>query len=147
MFRKRMQEELKVQAIKLHMKSKVYEKRDIIVNEKTVNVKLPKFIITKFYDTSLDWFRFWNQFESEIAKAKIDLVSNFSYLKRLLILRVRVFIDGLPFTPERYSRAKSTLIGKFGNSTKIAAAHIQCITLLPVIQNSHPNGIMISMKI
>ena len=86
MFRKRMQEELKVQAIKLQMKSKEYEKRDIIVNEKTVNVKLPKFIITKFDDTSLDWFRFWNQFESEIAKAKINLVSNFSYLKRLLIL-------------------------------------------------------------
>ena len=34
MFRKRMQEELKVQAIKLQMKSKEYEKRDIIVNEK-----------------------------------------------------------------------------------------------------------------
>ena len=33
------------------------------------------------------------------------------------------------------------LIGKFGKSTESAAAHIQCIAALSVIQNSHPNPI------
>ena len=28
-------------------------------------VKLPRLFITKFNDTHLDWFRFWNQFESD----------------------------------------------------------------------------------
>ena len=31
------------------------------------------------------------------------------------------------------------MLDKFGKSTEIAAAHIQCIIPLPVVQNSHPN--------
>ena len=104
-------------------------------------MKLPKLVITKFDGTFLDWFRFWNQFESKIDKAGIDPVSTYPDLKELLIPRVRFLIDGLPFTSEGYSRAKSILLGKFGKSTEIAAAHIQFITSLPVIQNSHPNRI------
>ena len=63
------------------------------------------------------------------------------YLKVLLIPRVRLLIEGSPFTSEGYSIAKSILLGKFVKSTEIAAAHIQCLTLLSVIQNSHPNRI------
>ena len=44
-FRRRMQEELKIQEMRLQMKSKEYEKRDKIVKEERVNVKL---LITKF---------------------------------------------------------------------------------------------------
>ena len=68
-------------------------------------------------------------------------MSKFSYLKELLIQRVRLLIDSLPFKFEGYSIAKSILLGKFGKLTEIAAAHIQCITSLPVIQNSHPNRV------
>ena len=57
-FRKRMQEELKIQKIKLQMKSREYEKRNKIVNEERVNVKLTKLVKTKFAGMSLDWFRF-----------------------------------------------------------------------------------------
>ena len=106
------------------MKSKEYEKRDKIVNEERVNGKLLKLVIAKFDGTSLDWFCFWNQFKSDIDKTEIGPVSKLSYLKELLILRVRLLIDGLPFTSEGYSRAKSILFGKFGKSTEIAAAHI-----------------------
>ena len=102
-------------------------------------MKLPKLVITKFDDTSFDWFRSCNQFESEIDKAEIGLVSKFSYLKELLIPRVRLPTDGLPFTFEGYSRAKPILLRMFVKSTRIADAHIQCITSLPVIQNSYPN--------
>ena len=68
-------------------------------------------------------------------------MSKFSYLKKLLILRVRLLIDGLPVTYEGYLRAKYILLGKFSMSTEFAAAHIQCITSLSVIQNSHQNQI------
>ena len=49
-------------------------------------------------------------------------------MKKLLILRVKLLLDGLPFISEGYSRAKSILLGKFGKSTEI-------------FQNSHPNKI------
>ena len=52
MFRRRMQEESNIQEFKLQMKSKEYEKRDKIVNEKKVNVKLPKLLMAKFNGTS-----------------------------------------------------------------------------------------------
>ena len=110
--------------MKLQMKTKEYEKRDKIVNEERVNGKLLKLVIAKFDGTPLDWFCFWNQFKSDIDKTEIGPVSKLSYLKELLILRVRLLIDGLPFTSEGYSRAKSILFGKFGKSTEITAAHI-----------------------
>ena len=127
--------------MKLQMKSKEHEKRDKIVNEKRVNVKLPKLIITKFDGISLDGLCFWNQFESKIDKGDVGPVSEFSYLKGILIPRVRLLVESLHFTPERYSRAKSVFLGQFGKSTEIAAAHIQCINSLLVIRNSHVNRI------
>ena len=72
-------------------------------------------------------------FNSEIDKVETGTVSKFSQLKELLIPRVRLLTDDLPFTSEGYSRAKSMLHGKFGKSTEISASHIQSITSLPVI--------------
>ena len=100
-FRRMMQEELKkIQEMKLQMKSKECEKRDKKVNEERVNVQFPKLLITKFDGTSLDWFRFWNQFKSQIDKTEIGPVSKFSYPKELLIPTVRLVIDDLPLTSE-----------------------------------------------
>ena len=70
MFRRRMQEELKIQEMKLQIKSNEYAKRDKTVDEERVNVKLSKLAITKSDGTSLDWF------ESEIDKAEIGPVSS-----------------------------------------------------------------------
>ena len=39
------------------------------------NVKLPQLVISKFEGTALDWFRFWNQFETEIEKQDISAVN------------------------------------------------------------------------
>ena len=46
MFSRRMDEDSEIQEMKLQMKSKKYEKRDKIVNEDRVNVKLTKFVKT-----------------------------------------------------------------------------------------------------
>lgn len=113
-----MQDELKIQEMKLEMKSRMHEKRE---NQERVNVKLPKLIITKFDDTILNWFRFWKQFDNEIAKAKICPVSKFSYLNELSIPRVTLLIEDLSFTSEGYSRVKSIILDTFNKSTEIAA--------------------------
>ena len=104
-------------------------------------VKLPKLVITKFQGTHLDWQRFWGQFEAEIDKSDINQVAKFSYLKELLVPKVRAVIDGLPFNSEGYTRAKNILMTKYGKPSEVANAHIQCIMGLPVITGTNPTRI------
>ena len=81
-FKLRMKEELKTEEMKLKMKKKIEEKKDIVVNgEKRVQVILPSIIITKFEGSSLYWFRFWNQVETKIDKLEVSPISKFLYLK------------------------------------------------------------------
>ena len=47
-------------------------------------------------------------------------------------------IDGLPFTSEDYSRAKSILARKYRNPSEVANAHIHSIMALPTINNTNP---------
>ena len=107
-------EEMKIQ-MRLDMEREVQrntERRNGLVP--TANVKLPKMEITKFQGTHLDWQRFWNQFEAEIDKSSISQISKFSYLKEMVVQKVRLTIDGLPFTVEGYERAKSILKSRYG---------------------------------
>ena len=101
-------------------------------------VKLPKLFITTFNDTYLDWFRFWNQFESDIEKSELSPVSKFSYLKELVTPKVRSLIDGPPFTAEGYTRAKNIFEKKYGKHGEVANAHVQNIMSLHHINNSNP---------
>ena len=107
-FRRRMEEEVKIEEMKMEMKKKGFEfsRDEIVKSDEKVSVKLPKLKITKFEETALDWFRFWNQFETEINQVQISPISNFSYLKELLVPKERLLIDGLPFTSEDYARSK-----------------------------------------
>ena len=98
-------------------------------------VKLPKLVITKFDGTHLDWLRFWNQYETDIDKSNISAVGKFSYLKELLNPKVRVLIDGLPFTTEGYERAKNILSTKYGKLSEVVNAHIQQVMNLPPIHH------------
>ena len=100
--------------------------------------KLPELVITKFQGTHLDWQRFWGQFEAEIDKSDIGTVAKFSYLKELLVPRVKAIIDGLPFTSEGYVRAKNILKTKYGRPSEVANAHMQNIMGLPVIPGTNP---------
>ena len=105
---------------------------------KESGAKLPKLTITKFQGTHLHWLRFWNQFETEIDKAAITQVAKFSYLKELLIPRIRSVVDGLPYNTEGYERAKAILKAKYGRPSEIANAHMQRIIALPTIHGSQP---------
>ena len=109
--------------------------------EGSSKVKLPKLIITKFQGTHMDWFRFWNQFEAEIDRANIDAVAKFSYLKELLWPKVRVHIEGLPFTTEGYERAKHILKSTYGKSSEVINAYVQNLTSLPVVKGANPSKI------
>ena len=72
-------------------------------------VKLLKLFIARFNGTHLDWFRFWNQFESEIEKSELSPVSKFPYLKELVSPKVRSLIDVLLFTMKVILGLKTSL--------------------------------------
>ena len=97
--------------------------------------------ITKFNGTHLDWFRFWNQFESDIEKSELSPVSNFSYLKELVSPKVWSLIDRLPFTTEGYTRVNNILVEKYGKHNEISIAHVQNIMSLTHINISNPHKI------
>ena len=136
-YKRRMEEELKIEEMKLQMKKK-NEDKGMIVN-RNIQVNLPELVITKFEGIHLDWFQFWNQFKTETDKVEISAISKFSYLKEFLAPKVRALIDCLRFTPEGYARAKSILLPNFGKPSEVTTTLIQSITFLPVIFNSNPN--------
>ena len=107
-------------------------------NSSNSRAKLPKLEISKFQGTFLGWIRFWNQFQTEIDKAKLTQVAKFSYLKELVVPSVRASIDGLLFTTEGYERAKYILKTKYGKSSEVTNAPMQCIIGLSTIHGVDP---------
>ena len=89
--KRRHKEELKLEEAKMQIK-RDFEKNMEVERNKSVKesgAKPPKLTITKFQGTHLNWLRFWSQFETEIDKATITQLAKFSYLKELLVSKVR----------------------------------------------------------
>ena len=144
----RLEEERRILGMKMEMKKKKEREKEEKKKEYSLlnycrfsKTKLPKLVITKFDGTHFDWFRFWNQFESQIDKCDLPQVSKFSYLKELVIPKVRLLIDSLPFTSEGYTRAKNILLTKYGKPSEVANAHVQNIMSLPQISNGNSQKI------
>ena len=97
-------------------------------------VKMPKLVITKFDGTPQDWMHFWGQFETQIDKLSAPAVTKISYLKELLVLKVRNLIDGLPFTPEGYQKAKDLLPQRYGKTSEVVGTYVRNILELPTIK-------------
>lgn len=141
------EEEMRFEKEKLEQRLK-YEKqiedsrKDQNKNDKSINAKLPKLVITKFNGTHTDWLRFWNQFKAEIDSFDVSPITKFSYLKELVDPKVRSMIDALPFNSEGYLRAKNILTTKYGKESEIINAHVNNVMSLPVIQGANPNKIL-----
>ena len=98
-------------------------------------------MITKFQETHLDWQRLKGQFKAERDKSNIGQVAKFSYLKELLLPRVRAHIDGLRFNSQEYTPAKNILMNKYEKPREVANVYIQCIMGLPGITETNPTRI------
>ena len=129
--------------MKLKMKRE-YEKENKSRIEREQNlpqVKLPKLAMSKFECTHLDWERYWSQSEFEIDRAEFAQVTKFNFLNEMLKPKVRILVDGLPFTTERYERAKKILKTKYDKDSVVANAHMQSLISLPTITSSNPHKI------
>ena len=145
---RRLEEERRILEMQMEAKTKEEGEKEekkkeysLLNDRKFSKTKLPKLVITKFDGTHFDWFRFWNQFESQIDKCDLSQVLKFSYLKELVIPKVLLLIDSLPFTSEGYTRAKNILLTKYGKPSEVANAHVQNIMSLPQINNANPQKI------
>ena len=120
-----LEEERRILEMQMEMKKKEEKKKEYsLLNDcKFSKAKLRKLVITKFDGTHFDWFRFWNQFKSQIDKCNLPQVLKFFDLKELVIPKVRLLIDGLHFTSE------------------VANARVQNIMSLPQINNANPGKI------
>ena len=56
----------------------------------------------------------------------------------MVIPKVRLLVEGLPWNTEWYERAKNILSSKFGKPSELANGHIQNILSLPVIAGKNP---------
>ena len=133
-----LEEERRILEMQIKMKKKREREKEKMKKEyrllndyKFSKTKLPKLVITKFGGTHFDWLRFWNQFDSQIDKCYLPQVSKFSYLNELVIPKVGLLIDSLPFTSEGYTRVTNILLAKYGKPNEVANAHVQNIMSLP----------------
>ena len=140
-FRRRYELQMWLEEMRIKMRQKYVDSEGKKSASESNKIKLPKLVISKFEGTALDWFHFWNQFETEIKKQDISPVTKFHYLKEFLFPQVQKLIDGLQFTPEGYSSAKSILVSTYGKPTVVANAHIKCTASLPIITGTHPNRV------
>ena len=81
---------------------------------------------------------FWGQFSASIDSIYISEVMKFSYLKELVEPKIRTFIIGLPFTTERYKKAKKILQTKYGNTCEIVNSYVEEIMNLPTVTGTRP---------
>ena len=80
---------------------------------------------------------FWNKFEVEIDKGDLPAVTKFVYLKELVEPHGKKGIDGLPFSPEGYERAKNILKANYGKTSEIFNAYVENILALPSISGTN----------
>ena len=139
-FRRKLEQEKQLEEMRIEMRKQFETKEG--KKKEYPKAKLPNLVISKFEGTALDWFRFWNQFKTEIDQQDhIGPVTKYSCLKGFLLPHVRKLVDSLPFTFEGYFRAKAILQAKFGKPTVLVNSHINCIISVPVVFGSHPNKV------
>ena len=77
-----------------------------LAEKKRLQTKLPDPQISKFQEKHLDWVRFWSLFATQIDQAAMKEEESFSYLKELVVPKVRAIIDRLPPDAQGYAKAK-----------------------------------------
>ena len=61
-------------------------------------------------------------------------LNKFSYLKELVSLKVRNLMDGLPFMPEGYQKAKDLRTRRYGKASEVVGTYVRNILELPTVR-------------
>lgn len=85
--------------------------------------KLPELTLVKFQGDILNWYPFWDQFNSNIGQRRLSEVDKLLYLKASLQGEARNMIEGLKTTNENYQIAVDTLQARYGRKEQVVDAH------------------------
>ena len=70
-------------------------------------------------------------------KRSVAPVNKFTYLCGFLSSKVKTVIEGLPFTPKGYNRAKSILEESYGKNSEVIKAYVKLVMYLPAINENN----------
>ena len=86
------------------------------VSKVFTHAKSPKLELKKFHGNPMQWYPFWESFESAVHKnPNLSSVAKFNYLKSLLTCTAQSSVAGLALTSANYEKAVDLLKQRFGN--------------------------------
>ena len=106
------------------------------VSKVFTHAKLPKLELKKFHGNPMQWYPFWESFESAVHKnPNLSSVDKFNYLKSLLTDTAQSSVAGLALTSANYEKAVDLLKQRFGNRQMVISSHIEVLTKLPKVES------------
>ncbi|XP_029179733.2 uncharacterized protein LOC114947235 [Acropora millepora] len=101
------------------------------------HAKLPKLEQKKFHENPIDWYPFWESFESTVHKIlNLFGVDKFNYLKPLLTGITQSVVTGLALTSANYDWAVELLKRRFGNRQVVISSHMEALTKIPKVAST-----------
>ena len=101
-----------------------------------MHAKLPKLELKKFHGNPIEWYPFWESFESAVHKnPNLSGVDKFNYLKSLLVETAQKVVAGLALTSANYEKAVELLRARFGNRQIVISSHMEALTRIPKIMS------------
>ncbi|XP_068684929.1 uncharacterized protein [Montipora foliosa] len=102
------------------------------------HAKLPKLELRKFFRNPIDWYPFWESFDSAVHRnSTLNGADKFNYLKSMLVGSAAHVIAGLPLTNGNYEKAIDLLKKRFGNRQIAISSHMEALTKIPKITSIH----------
>ena len=96
-------------------------------------LKLPKMSLPVFDGDRRKWLSFWDVFKSEVHDVKdISNVAKFNFLKDQLSEQVKMRVEGIMATEDKYNLLVETLQDNYGDKTAIKNAH--CVALVTMVK-------------
>ena len=115
------------------------------VSKVFTHAKLPKLELKKFHGNPMQWYPFWESFESAVHKnPNLSSVDKFNYLKSLLTGTAQSSVAGLALTSANYEKAVDLLKQRFGNRQMVISSHIEVLTKLPKVESITPKLVRLS---
>ena len=97
------------------------------------HAKLPKLELKKFHGNPIEWYPFWESFESAVHKnSNLSGVDKFNYVKSLLTGIAQSIVTGLAL-PEK---AVELLKRRFGNRQVVISSHMEALTKIPKVPST-----------
>ncbi|XP_068692506.1 uncharacterized protein [Montipora foliosa] len=101
------------------------------------HAKLPKLELKKFHGNPIEWYPFWESFESAVHKnSNLSGVDKFNYLKSLLTGIAQSVVTGLALTSSNYEKAVELLKRRFGNRQVVISTHMEALTKIPKVASA-----------